>query len=109
MKEIHNDIKDIISKLEPEVAEHVLKKWNQDTEDFNTALTLAKSDMDLSDFADKNCKKPNCYGRGYTSNYLGSDIKVECQCVAKGYLKFVKEFRASFNSDKKEETNGTQE
>jgi hypothetical protein len=96
-EKIDESIKNLLSKLDPQVADRVAQKFAQEREEFAQAVKEATPSKDPAFWAKPSCR--HCHGRGITAIQQNSQ-PIACSCTTKNYEKWLKQFRVQYNERK---------
>lgn len=109
----------LLRDMDPRLSKAIKKKYSQDRIEFIEAARKATPARELKHWASPKCKK--CYGtgsRGIQNNYVGpatkdnrpvSRTKIRCKCAEENYMKWLAQFRVSYNEMKKQAVKQNQE
>lgn len=88
-------------KVDPRLGDILIKKYEEDRNDFLGAVKLAIEGRPKVSWAKSSCHK--CYGSGIIG--VRGTEQLYCSCIEKEFLKWLKDFRAEYLKEKGHEKN----
>lgn len=87
----HETLLTALHRINPDFAEYLQKRYENEREDFEKALLEAVPSTKLKHWAKTSCNK--CFGKGIIT-INGQDTS--CRCVDKNYYKWFESFRKDY-------------